>query len=61
MLDTALTQYGDVSVDVPVGLGHKSVNKERGMGSLQDRYAIYAEQARQLGWPVKSYEEWLNS
>ncbi len=31
------------------------------MGSLQDRYNIYAEQARQLGWPVKSFEEWLRS
>lgn len=31
------------------------------MGSLQDRYAIYVEQAKQLGWPIKTFDEWLNS
>lgn len=31
------------------------------MESLQDRYAIYVEQARQLGWPIKTFDEWLNS
>jgi|GEM_PF-2856018 len=30
------------------------------MGSLQDRYAIYVEQAKQLGWPIKTFDEWLN-
>lgn len=29
--------------------------------SLEDRYAVYAEQARQLGWEVKSFDEWLSS
>ena len=29
--------------------------------SLEDRYAIYVEQATQLGWEVKSFDEWLNS
>jgi len=31
------------------------------MASLEDRYAIYCEQARQLGWEIKSFDEWLNS
>lgn len=31
------------------------------MGTLHDRYEVYAEQARQLGWMVKTFEEWLNS
>lgn len=31
------------------------------MASLQDRYAIYLEQARQLGWHIKTFDEWLNS
>lgn len=31
------------------------------MGSLQERYDIYVEQATQLGWPIKSFDEWLNS
>ncbi|ASJ88816.1 hypothetical protein PSA83_06690 (plasmid) [Pseudomonas aeruginosa] len=31
------------------------------MGTLQDRYAIYVEQAKQLGWKIKTFEEWLNS
>jgi hypothetical protein len=31
------------------------------MESLQDRYAIYVEQAKQLGWPIKTFDEWLNS
>lgn len=31
------------------------------MSSLEQRYAIYCEQARQLGWRVKSFDEWLNS
>ncbi|RUE86389.1 hypothetical protein IPC1135_29940 [Pseudomonas aeruginosa] len=34
---------------------------EQTMGTLQDRYAIYVEQAKQLGWEIKSFEEWLNS
>jgi len=31
------------------------------MGTLQDRYAVYVAQATALGWPVKSFDEWLNS
>lgn len=31
------------------------------MGSLRNRYDIYVAQATSLGWPVKSFEEWLNS
>jgi len=31
------------------------------MGTLEDRYAIYCEQARALGWTIKSFDEWLNS
>lgn len=31
------------------------------METLKDRYAIYVEQAKQLGWPIKSFEDWLNS
>jgi hypothetical protein len=31
------------------------------MGTLKDRYDIYVEQAKQMGWPVKTYDEWLNS
>lgn len=33
----------------------------KNMQSLRDRYEIYAEQARQLGWVVKTFDEWLNS
>lgn len=29
--------------------------------SLQDRYDIYVAQAQALGWPVKTFDEWLNS
>jgi hypothetical protein len=31
------------------------------MQKLRERYEIYAEQARQLGWVVKTFDEWLNS
>lgn len=30
-------------------------------GTLQQRYDIYVAQAKSLGWPVKSFDEWLNS
>lgn len=30
-------------------------------GSLRDRYDIYVAQATDLGWYVKTFEEWLNS
>lgn len=29
--------------------------------TLEERYAVYVEQATQLGWTVKSFDEWLNS
>jgi hypothetical protein len=31
------------------------------MESLQSRYQIYVACAEDLGWPIKSFEEWLNS
>lgn len=31
------------------------------MSSLEQRYAIYVAQARELGWPIKTFDEWLNS
>jgi hypothetical protein len=31
------------------------------MSSLQSRYQIYVACAESLGWPIKSFEEWLNS
>ncbi len=31
------------------------------MSTLRDRYEIYVEQATQLGWEIKTYDEWLNS
>jgi len=30
-------------------------------GTLEERYDIYVTQAKQLGWYVKSFDEWLNS
>jgi len=30
-------------------------------GSNDDEYAIYVAAAESLGWPVKSYDEWLQS
>lgn len=29
--------------------------------SLEERYAIYVEQAKKLGWQIKTFDEWLNS
>ena len=29
--------------------------------SLQDRYDIYVAQAQALGWPVKTFDEWMES
>lgn len=31
------------------------------MGTLQERYEIYVAQAKSLGWPIKTFNEWLNS
>lgn len=30
-------------------------------GSEQDRYDIYVQCATDLGWPIKTFDEWLNS
>jgi hypothetical protein len=30
-------------------------------GQLADEYEIYKSQAEQMGWPVKSFDDWLNS
>ena len=30
-------------------------------GTLADEYEIYKACAESLGWPVKSFNEWLNS
>jgi len=30
-------------------------------GSNSSEYEIYVANAEDLGWPVKTYEEWLNS
>lgn len=31
------------------------------METLQDRYNVYVRCATELGWPVKPFDEWLNS
>ena len=31
------------------------------MTNLEARYLAYREQAIQLGWKIKSFDEWLNS
>jgi hypothetical protein len=31
------------------------------MGTVRDRYEIYLHQASQLGWVVKTFDEWLIS
>lgn len=31
------------------------------MGTLRDRYNIYVECAKKLGWELKTFEQWLNS
>lgn len=31
------------------------------MANLEQRYKIYVVQAKELGWKVKTFEEWLNS
>lgn len=31
------------------------------METLRDRYDIYVRCATDLGWPVKTFDEWLNS
>lgn len=30
-------------------------------GTLQDEYEIYVANAESLGWPIKTFDEWLNS
>lgn len=29
--------------------------------SLDDRYNVYIAQAEQLGWPILTFEEWLEA
>lgn len=31
------------------------------MEKLKARYEIYVQCATDLGWPIKSFDEWLNS
>jgi hypothetical protein len=31
------------------------------METLQMRYRLYVECAESLGWPIKTFDEWLNS
>lgn len=33
----------------------------RARGDNDSEYQIYVAAAESLGWPVKSYDEWLNS
>ena len=33
----------------------------RSRGRLEDEYEIYVKCAEDLGWEVKSFDEWLNS
>ncbi len=30
-------------------------------GTLEERYAIYLACAKDLGWQIKTFDEWLNS
>lgn len=30
-------------------------------GSLRDRYEIYRANTESLGWPVKTFDEWMGS
>lgn len=30
-------------------------------GTNDDEYQIYLTNAQALGWPIKTYDEWLNS
>ena len=30
-------------------------------GTLFERYQLYVANAEALGWPVKTFDEWLNS
>jgi hypothetical protein len=29
--------------------------------TLEQKYKIYVDCAKDLGWPIKSFDEWLNS
>jgi hypothetical protein len=31
------------------------------MNTLEQRYKVYVDCATDLGWPIKSFNEWLNS
>jgi hypothetical protein len=39
----------------------KDENFRKMLGHLEDEYEIYAKAAKDLGWEVKTIDEWLNS
>jgi len=39
----------------------ESTSQTQVRGSNSSEYEIYVANAEDLGWPVKTYEEWLNS
>jgi len=41
--------------------GSSKVDVSRMFGKLKDEYAIYEVNAKDLGWRIKSFDEWLNS
>ena len=41
--------------------GSSKVDVSRMFGKLKDEYAIYEVNAKDLGWQIKSFDEWLNS
>ena len=41
--------------------GSSKVDVSRMFGKLEDEYAIYEVNAKDLGWRIKSFDEWLNS
>ena len=41
--------------------GSSKIDVSRMFGKLKDEYAIYEVNAKNLGWRIKSFDEWLNS
>ena len=41
--------------------GSSKVDVSKMFGKLKDEYAIYEVNAKDLGWRIKSFDEWLNS
>ena len=41
--------------------GSSKIDVSRMFGKLKDEYAIYKVNAKNLGWRIKSFDEWLNS